>query len=180
MNPSGTFSFSSGSLGKIRGGCSALEGVRTWRLSLADCIERWACVSRGALYEDELTHEEFINAHLASKGAGDGRPGSGPHFAQQQGDWREPDRTPHQPDAARGHNLVDSVPQPYRKPRFRGHVPASYPNLSMSRVTEFERLQLIDGQIGKLNGLFAQGHEAATRNRNPHLLKTFHANLTCA
>src|SRR5436853_2530006 len=40
MNPSGTFSFSSGSLGKIRGGCAApWRKVRSWRLSFAEGIE---------------------------------------------------------------------------------------------------------------------------------------------
>jgi hypothetical protein len=74
--------------------------------------------------EDELTHEEFLNAYLASKRADTVSldhfrtlPSSKATGAQQIGRL-----TNH--DSHGGHQLVDALPQPHPESRFRRHVSA--------------------------------------------------------
>src|SRR5712692_10497161 len=52
--------------------------------------------------EDEMTHFQFLNAYLASKGAEHGQPGSVSHSAGKPGAGVSADRTAHEPHSAHG------------------------------------------------------------------------------
>ena len=76
--------------------------------------------------EDEFTHQNFINAYLASKGADTVNLDQFRTLPSSKATGSSGNRTTHKPHAAhRGHQLVDSVPQPREQPRSRSQVRVS-------------------------------------------------------